>query len=183
MMGGGAAASQAYGEAWYWDERYRKEAGPFDWYQKYPTLAPLLCLYVAPAPPPPPCRLRKLRLWNTRFYYVRPKFSRECNSDVRRGQQNPQGEGCLHSDYLWRSKLPIVSPEGHAKLDDKASCHRWERSSNQNKWELTKALPLDDYSTSVVAALGPKPDVHYIYVYIKGNCGARVNSKVEEAAN
>jgi hypothetical protein len=49
MTGGGAAAaSQAYGEAWYWDERYRKEAGPFDWYQKYPALAPLLRLYVSP---------------------------------------------------------------------------------------------------------------------------------------
>ena len=47
-MTGGAAASQAYGEAWYWDERYRKEAGPFDWYQKYPALAPLLRLYLAP---------------------------------------------------------------------------------------------------------------------------------------
>uniref|UniRef100_A0A8R7R3X3 Methyltransferase-like protein 13 n=1 Tax=Triticum urartu TaxID=4572 RepID=A0A8R7R3X3_TRIUA len=42
------AASQAYGEAWYWDERYRKESGPFDWYQKYPALAPLLRLYVRP---------------------------------------------------------------------------------------------------------------------------------------
>uniref|UniRef100_A0A453RL88 Methyltransferase type 11 domain-containing protein n=1 Tax=Aegilops tauschii subsp. strangulata TaxID=200361 RepID=A0A453RL88_AEGTS len=42
------AASQAYGEAWYWDERYRKEPGPFDWYQKYPALAPLLRLYVRP---------------------------------------------------------------------------------------------------------------------------------------
>ncbi|KAF0898076.1 hypothetical protein E2562_001743 [Oryza meyeriana var. granulata] len=44
--GGGGTAAQAYGEAWYWDERYRKEAGPFDWYQKYLTLAPLLALYV-----------------------------------------------------------------------------------------------------------------------------------------
>jgi hypothetical protein len=41
------AAPQAYGEAWYWDERYRKEAGPFDWYQRYPALAPLLGVYVA----------------------------------------------------------------------------------------------------------------------------------------
>jgi hypothetical protein len=50
VPGGGmtGAASQAYGEAWYWDERYRKEAGPFDWYQKYPALAPLLRLYVRP---------------------------------------------------------------------------------------------------------------------------------------
>ena len=44
---------------------------------------------------------------------------------------------------------------------------RWEKSSNQNKWELTKPLPLDDDSTSLVALLGPKPDVHYIYVCVK----------------
>ncbi|KAL3505562.1 hypothetical protein ACH5RR_030944 [Cinchona calisaya] len=38
----------AYGEAWYWDKRYTIEAGgaPFDWYQKYPSLAPLLHLYI-----------------------------------------------------------------------------------------------------------------------------------------
>ncbi|XP_010555152.1 PREDICTED: methyltransferase-like protein 13 isoform X2 [Tarenaya hassleriana] len=39
-------ASQAYGEAWYWDNRYSNESGPFDWYQKYPSLAPLINLYV-----------------------------------------------------------------------------------------------------------------------------------------
>uniref|UniRef100_A0A2P2JI86 Methyltransferase domain-containing protein n=1 Tax=Rhizophora mucronata TaxID=61149 RepID=A0A2P2JI86_RHIMU len=44
-------STQAYGEAWYWDDRYTNEPGPFDWYQKYPSLAPLLNLYV-------PCRLR-----------------------------------------------------------------------------------------------------------------------------
>jgi hypothetical protein len=44
---------------------------------------------------------------------------------------------------------------------------RWERSSNQNKWELTKPLPLDEHSTSIVELLGPKPDVHYIYVCVK----------------
>ena len=44
---------------------------------------------------------------------------------------------------------------------------RWEKSPNLNKWELTKPLPLDDDSTSVVALLGPKPDVHYIYVCVK----------------
>ncbi|XP_059289453.1 uncharacterized protein LOC132042966 [Lycium ferocissimum] len=38
---------QAYGESWYWDKRYTDEAaGPFDWYQKYPSLKPLLNLYV-----------------------------------------------------------------------------------------------------------------------------------------
>ncbi|KAK2969645.1 hypothetical protein RJ640_025822 [Escallonia rubra] len=44
--------TEAYGEAWYWDKRYEREAAeggaPFDWYQKYQSLAPLLRLYVPP---------------------------------------------------------------------------------------------------------------------------------------
>ncbi|CAL0334918.1 unnamed protein product [Lupinus luteus] len=40
------AGSQAYGEPWYWDNRYSNEPNPFDWYQKYPTLAPIINLYV-----------------------------------------------------------------------------------------------------------------------------------------
>ena len=43
---------------------------------------------------------------------------------------------------------------------------RWERSSKQT-WDLTKPLPLHDDSTSIISLLGPKPDVHYIYVCIK----------------
>ncbi|KAJ1393112.1 S-adenosyl-L-methionine-dependent methyltransferase [Sesbania bispinosa] len=38
--------TQAYGEPWYWDNRYSNEPGPFDWYQKYLTLAPIINLYV-----------------------------------------------------------------------------------------------------------------------------------------
>ncbi|KAJ7955309.1 methyltransferase-like protein 13 [Quillaja saponaria] len=38
--------TQAYGEPWYWDNRYANESGLFDWYQKYQTLAPLINLYV-----------------------------------------------------------------------------------------------------------------------------------------
>ncbi|KAJ8759791.1 hypothetical protein K2173_009892 [Erythroxylum novogranatense] len=48
MMG---TSTQAYGEAWYWDNRYSNEPATFDWYQKYPSLAPLINLYA-------PCRLR-----------------------------------------------------------------------------------------------------------------------------
>ncbi|KAJ4721919.1 methyltransferase-like protein 13 [Melia azedarach] len=40
------ATTQAYGEPWYWDNRYANESGPFDWYQKYPSLAPLIKLYI-----------------------------------------------------------------------------------------------------------------------------------------
>jgi len=41
-----ATGTQAYGESWYWDNRYTNEPGPFDWYQKYITLAPIINLYV-----------------------------------------------------------------------------------------------------------------------------------------
>ncbi|KAJ6357190.1 hypothetical protein OIU78_005127 [Salix suchowensis] len=39
-------STQAYGEPWYWDNRYSSESGSFDWYQKYPSLAPLINLYI-----------------------------------------------------------------------------------------------------------------------------------------
>lgn len=42
MTGG----SHAYGESSYWDSRYRQDPGPFDWYQKYANLAPLLDRYI-----------------------------------------------------------------------------------------------------------------------------------------
>ncbi|KAK6913619.1 Methyltransferase type 11 [Dillenia turbinata] len=40
-------STHAYGEPLYWDKRYGQESGPFDWYQKYPALAPLLDLYLS----------------------------------------------------------------------------------------------------------------------------------------
>ncbi|KAJ8421643.1 hypothetical protein Cgig2_020745 [Carnegiea gigantea] len=40
-------ATQAYGEPSYWDRRYSQEQGPFDWYQKYSALAPLIDLYLS----------------------------------------------------------------------------------------------------------------------------------------
>lgn len=42
----GGASGHAYGEASYWDNRYRQDPGPFDWYQKYVALAPLFDLYL-----------------------------------------------------------------------------------------------------------------------------------------
>ncbi|KAI3920527.1 hypothetical protein MKX01_000866 [Papaver californicum] len=38
--------TQEYGEPSYWDNRYTQDPEPFDWYQKYPALSPLLHLYV-----------------------------------------------------------------------------------------------------------------------------------------
>ena len=45
-MGTCSSSTQAYGEAWYWDTRYSNESSSFDWYQKYPSLAPLIHLYI-----------------------------------------------------------------------------------------------------------------------------------------
>ncbi|KAL9240756.1 hypothetical protein vseg_014939 [Gypsophila vaccaria] len=45
-IGGGR---QAYGEATYWDKRYKKDQTTFDWYQTYTSLAPLIQLYVSPS--------------------------------------------------------------------------------------------------------------------------------------
>lgn len=43
----GSTDEAHYGEAWYWDKRYSQDpSGPFDWYQKYNSLAPLLNLYI-----------------------------------------------------------------------------------------------------------------------------------------
>ncbi|CAM8996417.1 unnamed protein product [Rhodiola kirilowii] len=40
------ASTTAYGEKEYWNKRYASESGPFDWYQKYSALAPLLQFYI-----------------------------------------------------------------------------------------------------------------------------------------
>ncbi|GJN04024.1 hypothetical protein PR202_ga21532 [Eleusine coracana subsp. coracana] len=240
MTGAGAAASQAYGEAWYWDERYRKEAGPFDWYQKYPALAPLLRLYVAPHQ-----RLLLVGCGNSVFgedmvddgyqdivnidissvvidqmkkkYHDKPQLKYGCKGHVRfqsgsfdavidKGTldsimcgQNSQENATkmleevnriltetgvyiliTYGDPSYRLRLLKDMQHWAVKLH---VIDRWERSSNQNKWELTKPLPLDEHSTSLVELLGPKPDVHYIYVCVKGKYGARVDSKAEEAVN
>ncbi|CAH8362628.1 unnamed protein product [Eruca vesicaria subsp. sativa] len=44
--------TQSYSEQWYWDERYTNESEPFDWYQSYSSLAPLINLYVPNRPRP-----------------------------------------------------------------------------------------------------------------------------------
>uniref|UniRef100_A0A7N1A5G4 Methyltransferase type 11 domain-containing protein n=1 Tax=Kalanchoe fedtschenkoi TaxID=63787 RepID=A0A7N1A5G4_KALFE len=45
-MSPASTSTTAYGEPEYWDKRYASESGPFDWYQKYSALAPLLRLYI-----------------------------------------------------------------------------------------------------------------------------------------
>lgn len=44
--------TQSYSEQWYWDERYTNESDPFDWYQSYTSLSPLINLYAPNRPHP-----------------------------------------------------------------------------------------------------------------------------------
>ncbi|KAJ4897891.1 S-adenosyl-L-methionine-dependent methyltransferases superfamily protein [Raphanus sativus] len=44
--------TQSYSEQWYWDERYTNESDPFDWYQSYASLSPLINLYAPNRPHP-----------------------------------------------------------------------------------------------------------------------------------
>ncbi|EPS69326.1 hypothetical protein M569_05441, partial [Genlisea aurea] len=46
-----AFMAQAYGEVWYWENRYAQDPVAFDWYQKYPFLAPVIHLYIPRSQP------------------------------------------------------------------------------------------------------------------------------------
>ncbi|KAG8087895.1 hypothetical protein GUJ93_ZPchr0010g8514 [Zizania palustris] len=243
MTGGGAGgtAAQAYGEAWYWDERYRKEAGPFDWYQKYPALAPLLGLYIRPHH-----RLLLVGCGNSVFgenmvddgyqdivnidissvvieqmkkkYHAKPQL-KYMKMDVK---NMSQFESCSFDAVIDKGTLDSImcgqnSQENATKMLEEVNrilkdkgvyvlitygdpsyrlrllkdlqlwtiklhvIDRWERTCDP-PWELTKPLPLDGDGLSVVSLLGPKPDVHYIYVCVKGSDDGKthLHSKVED---
>jgi hypothetical protein len=42
-----------------------------------------------------------------------------------------------------------------------------EKSPDKRAWDITKPLPLNESGSSIAECLGPKPDVHYIYVCTK----------------
>jgi len=42
----GKGVPQAYGDETYWDTRYSQDVGPFDWYQRYAGMAPLINMYL-----------------------------------------------------------------------------------------------------------------------------------------
>ncbi|CAL5412942.1 unnamed protein product [Camellia sinensis] len=235
----GTSTTQAYGEAWYWDNRYAQEAGPFDWYQKYPSLSPLLRLYV-------PSHHRVLVVGSADTSTFAFEHQREVSfsegmtddgygdvvnidissvvieamqkkyTDIKMDARDMSAfqtgsfdavidKGTLDS-LLCGSNSQINAARmleelmtNYRVLKDKGvyilitygvpisrlrllrdSCS-WtiklhvidklmsEGGSGHQKWELTSPIPLDDGGSSVEAALGKNPDVHYIYVCIKEN--------------
>ncbi|XP_028060901.1 EEF1A lysine methyltransferase 4 isoform X2 [Camellia sinensis] len=231
----GTSTTQAYGEAWYWDNRYAQEAGPFDWYQKYPSLSPLLRLYV-------PSHHRVLVVGSAfsegmtddgygdvvnidissvvieamqKKYSNHPQLkyikmdardmsafqtgsfdavidkgtldSLLCGSNSQINAARMLEEvgrvlkdkgvyilitygvpisrlRLLRDSCSWTIKLHVIGQL-------KSLCNKLmsEGGSGHQKWELTSPIPLDDGGSSVEAALGKNPDVHYIYVCIKEN--------------
>ncbi|GMP76143.1 hypothetical protein CsSME_00032946 [Camellia sinensis var. sinensis] len=215
----GTSTTQAYGEAWYWDNRYAQEAGPFDWYQKYPSLSPLLRLYV-----PSHHRVLVVGSGNSAFSegMTDDGYGDVVNIDIssvvieamqNKYSNHPQlkyikmdardmsafqtgsfdaviDKGTLDS-LLLMTNYRVLKDKGVYILITygvpisrlrllRDSCS-WtiklhvidklmsEGGSGHQKWELTSPIPLDDGGSSVEAALGKNPDVHYIYVCIKAS--------------
>ncbi|XP_042474872.1 eEF1A lysine and N-terminal methyltransferase isoform X2 [Macadamia integrifolia] len=223
---------QAYGEPTYWDNRYVQDPGPFDWYQKYPSLAPLFHQYVRRDH-----RILVVGCGNAVFSegMVDDGYRDVVNIDIssvvieamqKKCQDRPElkyikmdvqdmsafeagyfdaviDKGtldslmCGHNSQqnvtkmleevgrvlknkgvyilitygapiyrlhllrdlcMWTIKLHVIAEKPVA-----------ERTTEHTKWELTDPVPLDEGSSSVDAALGKNPEVHYIYVCTKDN--------------
>ncbi|GFZ11560.1 S-adenosyl-L-methionine-dependent methyltransferases superfamily protein [Actinidia rufa] len=155
--------TQAYGDPSYWDNRYAQEPGTFDWYQKYPALAPLLHLYI-----PTHHRILVVGCGNSAFSegMVDDGYVDVVNIDISSVAIEAMRKKCnIKMDVRDMSAFQTGSFEAVVDKEKLLS----EESSGHKKWDLTSAIPLDDNGNSVEAALGKNPDVHYIYVCIKAN--------------
>ncbi|XAR56944.1 Endothelin-converting enzyme 1 [Bertholletia excelsa] len=224
-------STHSYGEPSYWDNRYAHEPGPFDWYQNYPSLAPLLRLYV-----PRHHRVLVVGCGNSAFSeeMVDDGYGDVVNIDISSVVIDAMQKKYCHCQQLQYIKMDVremsafqtgsfdavidkgtldsllcgcnsqvnatkMLEEVGRVLKEKgvyivitygAPIYRlsllresgiWtiklhviekllsEESSGQQKWELTSPISLDDDGSSVEAALGENPDVHYIYVCMKDN--------------
>ncbi|EEF43166.1 EEF1A lysine methyltransferase 4 isoform X1 [Ricinus communis] len=236
-------STQAYGESWYWDNRYANESGPFDWYQKYSSLAPLINLYIPRHHHP---RILVVGCGNSAFsdgmvddgyddvvnidissvvieamnnkYSNRPQL-KYIQMDVREMSAFQTGsfdavidKGTLDSILCGnnsRQNATLMLEDVWRVLKDKGvyilvtygapvyrlcllkeSClwtiklHVIEKllsggDSEHPVWELTNPVPLNDDGSSVEAALGKNPDVHYIYICTKDE-SLKAGQKPEE---
>ncbi|KAJ8619310.1 hypothetical protein MRB53_027839 [Persea americana] len=167
MTIGNSSSKQAYGEPWYWDNRYSQDPGPFDWYQKYPALSPLLDLYL----------LRHHRILLVGCGNSGTLDSLMCGHNAQQNATKMLEEvgrilkdkgiyilitygapnfrlSLLREPRLWTIKLHLIEKLG-------------SEARSLPTWELTNPIPLDDDGSSVTSTMGENPDVHYIYVCIK----------------
>ncbi|KAK1292483.1 hypothetical protein QJS10_CPB17g00913 [Acorus calamus] len=59
----------------------------------------------------------------------------------------------LRGTCLWTVNLHVID--------------RAEKSSEHQSWELTHTVPLNEDGSFSLSVLGPNPEIHYIYVYVK----------------
>ncbi|MQM08485.1 hypothetical protein Taro_041339 [Colocasia esculenta] len=231
-LSGGTTATHAYGEASYWDQRYRQDQGPFDWYQKYAALRPLLDLYLG--------RSRRVLLVGCgnsvlgeemiddgykdvvnidissvvieamqKKYLDRPEMN-YIKMDVRdmsifesnsfdgvidkgtldslmcghNAQQNAtkmleevdrilkdKGVYILitYGDPKYRLYLLKALSWWHVNLHiiDCGGADRPDKGTEEQSWDLTKPVPLNEDGSVATSVLGSNPEIHYIYVCIK----------------
>ncbi|CAB4262456.1 unnamed protein product [Prunus armeniaca] len=170
----GTTTTQAYGEPWYWDNRYANESGPFDWYQKYQSLAPLINLYV-PRHSNQHHRILVVGCGNSAFSEGMADdgyddvVSIDISSVVIQAMQDKYSDR-PHLKYLQmdvRDMSAFQTDSFDAVVDkEKLAC---EDKSEPPIWELTNPIPLNDDGSSAEELLGNNPDVHYIYVCAKDN--------------
>ncbi|XP_074568136.1 uncharacterized protein LOC141824706 [Curcuma longa] len=233
MTPGAAAAAtstHAYGEASYWDQRYSKDRGTFDWYQKYQSLGPLFDLYLRRHH-----RLLLVGCGNSALgeSMVDDGYQDVVNIDISsvviEAMQEKYSDkfGLKYIKMDVREMSSFESSSFDAVIDkgtlDSLMCgpnatenatkmlkevgrvlkdkgvyilitygdpsyrlnllkgvelwninvhviERTEKTPRQKTWELTTPLPLNEDGSSVSAILGSNPEVHYIYVCIKGEC-------------
>ncbi|XP_019180419.1 PREDICTED: methyltransferase-like protein 13 isoform X3 [Ipomoea nil] len=191
-LGGGGTTQVAYGDKWYWEKRYAQEPVPYDWYQTYHSLAPLLRLYVHPHH-----RVLVVGCGNSDMNMdVRDMSAFEAGSFdaiIDKGTLDSIlcGNGStINAAQMLAEVCRVLKDEGKYVLITygapvqrlpllRNSCsltiklHVIDKvptgSSHQQKWELTSPIALDKDVSSVESVLGPNPSVHYIYVCVKDN--------------
>ncbi|KAK8966943.1 hypothetical protein KSP40_PGU012452 [Platanthera guangdongensis] len=202
MTLGASTGTHAYGEPSYWDQRYRQDTGPFDWYQKYKRLAPLFDLYIR--------RSHRVLLVGCGNSTLGEDMASDGYLDIVNIDISSVVVEAMRQKYEDKPELKYItmdvrdmsafeSSSFDAVIDkgtlDSLMCgqnahdnatkmldeigrvlknngvyilvDRTEKNPEQQRWELTKSLPLNQDDSSITALIGSHAEVHYIYVCIK----------------
>ncbi|XP_078445195.1 S-adenosyl-L-methionine-dependent methyltransferases superfamily protein isoform X2 [Wolffia australiana] len=226
MAMGGGSSGHAYGEASYWDNRYKEDPKPFDWYQKYPALGPLFDLYIR--------RDRRLLLVGCGNSALGEEMAADGYKDIVNVDissvvieaMKEKYSDCPEMKYLQMDvrDMSAFDPGSFGAVIDKVATMQCGGDAQQNSskmlkeidrilmdsgayilvtygdpkyrlyllkeigwtihlhvigkpdrippedpWNLTEPIPMLEDGSLATTALGSNPDIHYIYVCLKGN--------------